>query len=118
MPPRPRRVRPARMSVWVHRFTNALSEAGDDLRQVRRLFAFTTPYRALLFLSWVATAGYAATSAGLVHMVQPIFDDVLIRNLNLVPVSITIIVLYVTKGVCSYLSTTLVASAVSRRNAS
>jgi len=102
------------LSIWLHRFTSALGELGGDLRQFRRLFAFTKPYRALMFLSWVATAGYAATSAGLVHMVQPIFDDVLIRNLNLVPVSVTILILYVTKGICSYLSTTLVASAGQR----
>jgi subfamily B ATP-binding cassette protein MsbA len=43
-------------------------------------------------------------------MVQPIFDDVLIRNLNVAPVAITIVLLYLVKGICSYLSTTLVAS--------
>jgi subfamily B ATP-binding cassette protein MsbA len=43
-------------------------------------------------------------------MVQPIFDDVLIRNVNIVPVAVTILLLYLVKGVCSYLSGTLVAS--------
>jgi subfamily B ATP-binding cassette protein MsbA len=43
-------------------------------------------------------------------MVQPIFDDVLIRNVNVAPVAITILLLYFVKGVCSYLSSTLVAS--------
>jgi subfamily B ATP-binding cassette protein MsbA len=83
---------------------------GDDLRQFRRLLHYTRPYRSLLLLSWFATAGYAAAGALLVHMVQPIFDDVLIRNLNLGPVAATIVVLYVIKGVCAYGSTTLVAS--------
>jgi subfamily B ATP-binding cassette protein MsbA len=86
----------------------------EDVRHFRRLFAFTRPYRGLLFLSWIATAGYAASSAGLVHMVEPIFDDVLIRTLNVVPVAVTILTLYVFKGVCSYLSTTLVAAAGQR----
>src|SRR5207244_4544931 len=36
--------------------------------------------------------------------------DVLIRNVNVVPVAVTILLLYFVKGVCSYLSTTLVAS--------
>ena len=64
--------------------------------------------------SWIATAGYAAASAGIVHMVEPIFDDVLIRNLNVVPVALTLLVLYLVKGLCSYLSTTLVANAGQR----
>jgi len=85
-------------------------EFRDDARQFRRLFAFTRPYRSLLVIAWLATAGYAAAGAGLAHMVQPIFDDVLIRNLNVAPVAITIVLLYLVKGVCSYLSTTLVAS--------
>ena len=86
----------------------------EYLAHLRRLFAFTRPYRGLLFLSWIATAGYAASSAGLVHMVEPIFDDVLIRTLNVWPVAITILVLYLLKGLCSYLSTTLVANAGQR----
>jgi ATP-binding cassette, subfamily B, bacterial MsbA len=86
------------------------AEFRGDARQFRRLFAFTRPYRSLLIIAWLATTGYAAAGAGLAHMVQPIFDDVLIRNLNVAPVAITILLLYVVKGVCSYLSTTLVAS--------
>jgi subfamily B ATP-binding cassette protein MsbA len=86
------------------------AEFRDDARQFRRLFVYTRPYRSLLVIAWLATTGYAAAGAGLAHMVQPIFDDVLIRNLNVVPVAITIVLLYVVKGVCSYLSTTLVAS--------
>jgi subfamily B ATP-binding cassette protein MsbA len=86
------------------------AEFREDARQFRRLFAFTRPYRSLLVIAWLATAGYAAAGAGLAHMVQPIFDDVLIRNLNVAPVAITIVLLYVVKGVCSYLSTTLVAA--------
>jgi subfamily B ATP-binding cassette protein MsbA len=86
----------------------------DDGRRLRRLFAFTRPYRGLLLLSWLATAGYAASGAALVHMVEPIFDDVLIRSLNVLPIAGTILALYAIKGLCAFLSTTLVAAAGQR----
>jgi subfamily B ATP-binding cassette protein MsbA len=91
-----------------------LADVADELRRIRRLFSFTRPYRGLLAVSWAATAGYAAAGAGLVHMVEPIFDDVLIRSLNVLPVAITILALYAIKGLCSFLSTTLVAAAGQR----
>jgi subfamily B ATP-binding cassette protein MsbA len=97
-----------------HWLTTVAAGLRESFGQFRRLFAFTRPYRGLLFLSWIATAGYAASSAGLVHMVEPIFDDVLIRTLNVWPVALTILGLYLFKGVCSYLSTTLVADAGQR----
>jgi subfamily B ATP-binding cassette protein MsbA len=100
--------------LWVRRAGALAGEIREDVRQFRRLFSFAAPYRALLLASWLATAGYAAASAGIVHMVEPIFDDVLIRNLNVVPVALTLLVLYVVKGLCSYLSTTLVANAGQR----
>jgi subfamily B ATP-binding cassette protein MsbA len=87
---------------------------GADVRRVRRLFSFTRPYRGLLAMSWLATAGYAAAGAGLVHMVEPIFDDVLINSVNVVPVAVTILALYAIKGLCAFLSTTLVAAAGQR----
>jgi subfamily B ATP-binding cassette protein MsbA len=97
-----------------HRLNTVAAGLREYGAQYRRLFAFTRPYRGLLFLSWIATAGYAASSAGLVHMVEPIFDDVLIRTLNVWPVAATILGLYLFKGLCSYLSTTLVADAGQR----
>ena len=92
----------------------AIAGAAAELRRIRRLFSFARPYRGLLAVSWLATAGYAAAGAGLVHMVEPIFDDVLIKNLNVLPVAITILALYAIKGLCSFLSTTLVAAAGQR----
>ena len=86
----------------------------DEARRIRRLFSFTRPYRGLLLFSWLATAGYAAAGAGLVHMVEPIFDDVLINSVNVVPVAVTILALYAIKGLCAFLSTTLVAAAGQR----
>src|SRR5687767_3989175 len=91
-----------------------IADAAAELRRIRRLFSFARPYRGLLAVAWLATAGYAAAGAGLVHMVEPIFDDVLIRSLNVLPVAITILALYAIKGLCSFLSTTLVAAAGQR----
>jgi subfamily B ATP-binding cassette protein MsbA len=98
----------------VRRTGDALTESQRDLQRLFRLFGYTRPYRGLLLVSWVATAGYAAASAGLAHMVEPIFDKVLIDNVQVVPVSLTILALYVFKGLCSFLSTTMVASAGQR----
>ena len=61
-------------------------------------------------VSWIATAGYAAAGALLAYMVRPIFDKVLIRSVDTVSVAATIMALYVVKGGCAYLSTTLVNS--------
>jgi ATP-binding cassette, subfamily B, bacterial MsbA len=82
------------------------AEAG----RLRRLFGYTRPYRGLLFVSWLATAGYAAAGAGLAHMIEPIFDKVLIRHVEVMAVAFTIVLLYALKGLCAFLSTTLVAS--------
>ncbi len=79
-------------------------------RDFRRLFGYTRPYRWRLGLAWLATAGYAAAGALLVHTVEPIFDDVLVRGVHAGRVALTILALYVLKGVCSYFSTTLVAA--------
>jgi subfamily B ATP-binding cassette protein MsbA len=84
--------------------------ARSEARQFARLLSYTRPYRGRLLLSWVATAGYAASGAMLVSKVKPIFDEVLIQGVNVGRVSAVILVLYLLKGVCSYFSTTLVAS--------
>ena len=85
--------------------------ARAEVRLFRRLFAYTRPYRGRLFLSWLATAGYAAAGAAIVYQVKPIFDKALILGLDVGRLSLTIFLLYVTKGLCSYFSTTLVADA-------
>jgi ATP-binding cassette, subfamily B, bacterial MsbA len=61
-------------------------------------------------VSWIGTAGYAAAGAALAYVVKPIFDEVLIKRQNTVPVAFTILGLYLLKGGCSYLSTMMVAS--------
>jgi len=77
----------------------------------RRLFTYTRPYRGRLFLSWMATAVYAASGALLVSQMKPIFDEALDLGQGVGRISITILVLYGLKGFSSYLSTTLVADA-------
>ena len=54
-------------------------------------------------------AGFGATSAGLAYLIKPIFDDVLIQNVNLGRVAGLIIVLYVAKGLFSYFATYLMS---------
>ncbi len=100
--------------MLTRRVRTALDEVRSEYRLFARLLSFTRPYRGLLMMSWLSTAAYAAAGAGLVHMVEPIFDDVLIRSLNVVPIAITILTLYAVKGVCSFLSTTFVAAAGQR----
>ena len=92
----------------------AVADGRRDLQRLFRLFAYTKPYRGLLLVSWVATAGYAAAGAGLAHMVEPIFDRVLIANVQVWSVSATILGLYALKGLCAFLSTTMVAAAGQR----
>jgi subfamily B ATP-binding cassette protein MsbA len=91
-----------------------LSDVGKAARELRRLFAWTRPYRGLLALSWLATGGYAAAGALLAYTVKPIFDQVLIRGVNAGRIAAAIVLLYLVKGLCSYFSTTLVAAAGQR----
>jgi subfamily B ATP-binding cassette protein MsbA len=102
--------RPSRAGQARRRLKEASSDVRLQARDFRRLFAYTRPYRGRLIVAWLATAGYAAAGALLVRTVQPIFDEVLVRGVNAGRVAFTILVLYAVKGLCSYLSTTFVAS--------
>jgi subfamily B ATP-binding cassette protein MsbA len=95
-------------------FAGSWTALRREARQLRRLFAYTRPYRLLLALAWAATLVYAAAGAGLAHMIEPIFDEVLIRNVSVGRVALLILALYLVKGAASYLSTTLVAEAGQR----
>jgi subfamily B ATP-binding cassette protein MsbA len=64
--------------------------------------------------SWIATLGYAAAGALIVSQVKPIFDKALIQGVDVGRLSLTILVLYVVKGISAYFSTTLVADAGQR----
>ncbi len=82
-----------------------------ELALFRRLFSYTRPYRGKLLLSWLATAGYAAAGSLIVLQVKPVFDKALALGVNVGQLSVTILLLYVWKGACSYFSTTCVADA-------
>jgi subfamily B ATP-binding cassette protein MsbA len=108
MPPK---IAPPRVVVRRRRHAAFWAGLRADAGQLRRLFGYTRPYRGLLVLAWVLTAGYGAAGALLAYTVKPIFDEVLIRGLSAGRVAATILVLYAVKGACAYLSTTLIASA-------
>jgi subfamily B ATP-binding cassette protein MsbA len=97
------------------RLLGGVRAAFDSLRGeaalFRRLFSYTRPYRGRLFLSWVATGGYAVSGALLVAQMKPIFDKALFNGEDVGRLSATILVLYAFKGLSSYFSTTLVADA-------
>jgi subfamily B ATP-binding cassette protein MsbA len=106
------KARPRRRSVGLReRGRLAAKSMKLELALFRRLFAYTRPYRGRLFLSWLATAGYAAAGSLIVLQVKPVFDKALALGVNVGQLSVTILVLYVVKGACSYLSTTFVADA-------
>jgi len=102
--------RPSSSSSWWRRIQGRSQEWRGDARLFKRLFTYARPYRGWLLVSWLATFGYAAAGALLAYMVKPIFDRVLIRSVDVGQVAAIIVLLYVVKGFCSYLSTTLVAS--------
>ena len=87
-----------------------MAAAQQEARLFLRLFAYTRPYRGRLVFSWLTTAGYAAAGALLVAQLKPIFDKVLIESVNPSRIALMVLVLYTIKGICSYASTTLVAS--------
>ncbi|MGH9462609.1 MAG: ABC transporter transmembrane domain-containing protein, partial [Vicinamibacteria bacterium] len=79
------------------------------MSELRRLVQQARPYRLRFVLACGAMVGFAATSAGLAYLIKPIFDEVLIQQVNLGPVALAIVVLYLAKGVFSYFSTYLMS---------
>ena len=79
------------------------------MSELRRLLAQARPYRGRFLLACAAMIGFAISSAGLAYLIKPIFDDVLIQQVNLEGVALAIIVLYVAKGLFSYFSTYLMS---------
>ena len=69
-----------------------------------RLLEYARPHRARLAWALVAMVLYGASSAGLAALIQPIFDDVLPSRQSLLPITAAILVVYLVKGVGSYLS--------------
>jgi subfamily B ATP-binding cassette protein MsbA len=94
----------------LRRIGEGLDGLRAQARGFRRLFALTRPYRGLLATAWLATIGYAAAGALLALVVEPIFDKALIQGVDTGRVAAAILGLYLLKGACSWLSTTLIAS--------
>ncbi len=96
--------------AWVAKLRSLAVSLRSEASEFLRLFSYTRPYRGRLLLSWLTTAGYAASGAILVSKIKPIFDEVLIQGINVGRMALVILGLYLVKGACSYISTTLVAS--------
>jgi subfamily B ATP-binding cassette protein MsbA len=69
-----------------------------------RLLAFARPHRGRLVGALAAMLLFAAASAGVAALIQPIFDQVLPRRENLALISVAILSIYFIKGVSAYLS--------------
>ena len=72
-----------------------------------RLLEYARPHRGRLVAAFGAMVLYGAASAGVVALIQPIFDEVLPSRANLVPIAIAILVVYLLKGTGAYLSSYL-----------
>ena len=57
-----------------------------------RLLEYARPHRGRLVAAFGAMVLYGAASAGVVALIQPIFDEVLPSRANLVPIAIAILV--------------------------
>ncbi len=109
MSPKPR---PKRRAVPLHDRSRWVADSlRAELQLFRRLFEYTRPYRGRLMSSWLATAGYAAAGSLILLQVKPVCDEALALGVNVWQLSLTILVLYVVKGACSYFSTAFVAAA-------
>src|SRR5688572_1032101 len=69
-----------------------------------RLLQFARPHRGRLVAALVAMLLYAAATAGVAALIQPIFDEVLPSRENLVPVSVALLSIYFIKGIAAYIS--------------
>ncbi|MEQ1897250.1 MAG: lipid A export permease/ATP-binding protein MsbA [Vicinamibacterales bacterium] len=74
-----------------------------------RLTAFARPHRGRLVAAFAAMVVYAAGSAGLAALIQPVFDQVLTTRSGVGLVIAGILGLYALKGVGAYLSANLMA---------
>jgi len=76
---------------------------------LRRLFAYAKPYRGRMCWAVAGMTVYAVGSAGLAYLIKPIFDNVLPNQHDVALVAWAIVVVYLLKGVGSYVSSYLMA---------
>jgi subfamily B ATP-binding cassette protein MsbA len=69
-----------------------------------RLLEFARPYRGRLALALVAMAAYGAGSAGVIRQLEPILDEALPNERNLMPTIAAILGFYFIKGLGAYVS--------------
>jgi subfamily B ATP-binding cassette protein MsbA len=74
------------------------------VNEFRRLLRYAAPYRSRLVVALLAMVVYAVGSVALAKLIQPIYDDVLSLQQDVLRVSILILVAYFVKGIGSYVS--------------
>ena len=79
------------------------------MTEISRLLAYARPHRARLVGALGAMVLYAAASAALLTLIEPIFDSVLPTRQLLLRTIVSILVVYFAKGVGAYLSSYLMA---------
>jgi subfamily B ATP-binding cassette protein MsbA len=77
------------------------------MEQFLRLLRYATPHRAVIGGAVVAMIVYGGASAALAYLIKPIIDDVLTSRGDLAMVTISILVIYLLKGVGGYFSSYL-----------
>ncbi|MGE5245591.1 MAG: ABC transporter ATP-binding protein [Betaproteobacteria bacterium] len=76
---------------------------------LKRLFAYAAPYRLRLSAAVAGMVLYAIGSAGLAALIKPILDSVLPNQQRLVFTAWAIVIVYLLKGIGSYISSYLMA---------
>ena len=86
-----------------------LRQIGGGLPPLQRLFAYSRPYRGRLGWAFVGMLVYAAGTAGLPVLIKLVINDVLPKQQYLFFTAWAIIILYLLKGIGSYVSSYLMA---------
>jgi subfamily B ATP-binding cassette protein MsbA len=79
------------------------------VNELKRLLRFARPYRRRFVGAIVWMVAYAAGSAYLAYLTKPIFNEVLLKQVNLGGIGLRIIIAYFVKGVGGYCSAYLMA---------
>jgi subfamily B ATP-binding cassette protein MsbA len=79
------------------------------VNELKRLLGFARPYRRRFAGAIAWMLAYAAGSSYLAYLTKPIFNEVLLRHVNLQRVAVGIIVAYGLKGIGGYFSAYLMA---------
>ena len=74
------------------------------MNEFRRLLTYARPYKGRIIVALVAMLLYAAGSAGQARLIQPIYDQVLIKAQDAQKIAILIVLTYLVKGLGAYVS--------------